>query len=116
MKSAYKTREDIAVARELVSCPGDTLAEHLEFTGITLEELADRMGRPEQSINDIIQGSAQLTPETALQLERIVGIPADFWMNLERNYRLRLAEIDEAEERLAEAERANSCSNKVLLQ
>ena len=115
MKSAYKTREDIAVARELVSCPGDTLAEHLEFTGITHAELADRMGRPEKSISDIIQGSAQLTPETALQLERVVGIPADFWMNLERNFRMRIAEIDEAEERFAEAERANSCSHKALL-
>ncbi len=115
MKSAYKTREDIAVARELISCPGDTLAEHLEYTGITQAELAEWMGIPEKSINDVIQGTAQLTPETALQIERVIGIPADFWMNLERNYRLRLAEIEEAEERLAEAERENICSHKALL-
>ncbi len=93
----YKTIEDIAIAREIISCPGDTLAEHIEFTGMSQAELAERMGRPKKTINEIIQGKAQITPETALQLERVVGIPATFWINLERNYRLRLAEIDEAE-------------------
>jgi len=55
------------------------------------------MGRPKKTINEIIQGKAQITPETALQLERVVGIPADFWVERERRYRLKLAEIDEAE-------------------
>lgn len=93
----YKTTEDIAIAREIISCPGDTLAEHLEYTGMTQAELAERMGRPKKTINEIIRGKAQITPETALQLERVAGIPADFWIELERRYRLRLAEIDESE-------------------
>ncbi len=105
MKNAYKTRADIAVAREIISCPGDTLAEHLEYTGITQAELAEWMGRPKRIINELIQGTAQLTPETALQLERVVGIPADFWVERERRYRLSLAEIYEAEKRLTEVER-----------
>lgn len=96
MKNAYKTREDIALAREIISCPGDTLAEHLEYTGITQAELAEQMSRPKRIINEIIQGTAQLTTETALQLERVVGIPGSFWVERERRYRLRLAEIDEA--------------------
>jgi len=93
----YKTKEDIAIAREIISCPGDTLAEHIEYTGMTQSELAERMGRPKKTINEIIQGKAQITPETAIQLERVVGISADFWVECERRYRLRLAEIDEAE-------------------
>ena len=93
----YKTKEDIAIAREVISCPGDTLAEHIEYTGMTQAELAERMGRPKKTINEIIQGKAQITPETALQLERVVGIPADFWVEREKRYRLRLAEIDDAE-------------------
>ncbi len=93
----YKTKEDIAIAREIISCPGDTLAEQIEYTGMTQAELAERMGRPKKTINEIIQGKAQITPETALQLERVVGIPADFWVERERRYRLKLAEIDEAE-------------------
>ena len=93
----YRTEEDITIARELLPSPGDTLSEHLEYTSMTQAELADRMGRPKKTINEIIQGKAQITPETAIQLERVVGIPADFWMELERRYRLKLAEIDEAE-------------------
>ena len=91
-----RTEKGIAIAREVISCPGDTLAEHLEYTGMTQAELADRMGRSKKTINDIIQGKAQITPETALQLESVVGIPADFWMELERRYRLKLAEIKAA--------------------
>jgi HTH-type transcriptional regulator/antitoxin HigA len=93
----YRTEEDIAIARELLPCPGDTLSEHIEYTSMTQAELADRMGRPKKTINEIIQGKAQITPETAIQLERVVGIPADFWLELERRYRLKLAEIDEAD-------------------
>jgi addiction module HigA family antidote len=105
MKNVYKNRKDIAIAREVISCPGDTLAEHIEYIGMSQAELADRMGRPKKTINEIIRGKAQITPETALQLERVVGIPADFWMKKEQNYRLRLAGIDEAEKRLDEADR-----------
>jgi len=97
MKNVYRTKEDIAIAREVISCPGDTLAEQLEYTGMSQAELATRMGRPKKTINEIIKGKAEITSETAIQLERVVGVPADFWMNLERNYRLRLAEIDAAE-------------------
>ena len=93
----YRTEEDISIARELLPSPGDTLSEHIEYTSMTQAELADRMGRPKKTINEIIQGKAQITPETAIQLERVVGIPADFWLELERRYRLKLAEIDEAD-------------------
>lgn len=55
----YKTKEDITIAREIISCPGDTLAEHLEYTAMTQAELAERMGRPKKTINEIIQGKAQ---------------------------------------------------------
>lgn len=83
-----------------VSRPGETLQEVLEDRQMTQVELASRMGRPKKTINEIIQGKAAITPETAIQLERVLGIPASFWNNLERNYREFLARRDE-EERLA---------------
>ncbi len=46
----YKAKEDIAIAREIISCPGDTLAEQIEFTGMTQAELAERMGWPKKTI------------------------------------------------------------------
>jgi addiction module HigA family antidote len=83
---------------ELVSLPGETLLEILEDRGISQAELADRMGRPKKTINEIIKGKAAITHETALQLEKVLGIPASFWNNLERNYRDHLARRKERRE------------------
>jgi Zn-dependent peptidase ImmA (M78 family)/transcriptional regulator with XRE-family HTH domain len=53
------------------------------------------MGRPKKTISEIINGKAAITPETALQLERVLGIPASFWNNRERDYREALARQEE---------------------
>jgi HTH-type transcriptional regulator / antitoxin HigA len=79
------------------SPPGDTLQEVLEERGMSQAELAERTGRPKKTINEIINGKAAITPETALQLERVLGIPASFWNNRERHYREALARIEEQE-------------------
>jgi HTH-type transcriptional regulator/antitoxin HigA len=67
--------------------PGDSLAEILESLSMTQADLANRMGRPLKTINEIVKGKAAITADTALQLERVLGVPASFWINLERNYR-----------------------------
>jgi len=77
--------------------PGETLLETIEHSGMTQTELAERTGRPKKTINEIIKGKTAITPETARQLERVLGVPASFWNNLERNYREKLAEIEERE-------------------
>jgi HTH-type transcriptional regulator / antitoxin HigA len=66
--------------------PGETLLEALEAKGMTQAELAKRTGRPAKTINEIVKGKAAITAETAIQFERVLGIPASFWTNLERNY------------------------------
>ncbi len=76
---------------DYASPPGETLAETLEAMGLTQSELARRMGRPIKTINEIIQAKAALTADTALELERVLGVPAYFWMNLETQYRELLA-------------------------
>jgi HTH-type transcriptional regulator/antitoxin HigA len=60
-------------------------------------ELADRTGRPNKTINEIIKGKAAITPETAIQLELVLGIPATFWNNREQHYREFLARRKEFE-------------------
>jgi addiction module HigA family antidote len=80
---------------DVVSLPGETLLEILEERGMTQAELADRTGRPKKTINEIIKGKAALTPETAIQLERVLGTPASFWNNREQNYRDWLARKEE---------------------
>ncbi|MBI5303491.1 MAG: HigA family addiction module antidote protein [Chloroflexi bacterium] len=77
--------------------PGDTLLETIQALGMNQAELAKRTGRPLKTVNEIIKGKVAITPETALQLERVLGVPAGFWNNLERNYRESLARLDEQE-------------------
>jgi addiction module HigA family antidote len=80
---------------DMVSVPGETLQEVLYERGISQAQLAARTGRPKKTINEIVQGKAALTPETALQLERVLGVRAEFWNNLERAYRESLAYLAE---------------------
>ncbi len=80
-----------------VSPPGETLLEVLEERGITQAELAERTGRPRKTINEIVKGKSAITPETALQLERVLGISATFWNAREAQYREFLAQQEEAE-------------------
>lgn len=76
---------------DYVSPPGETLKETLETVGMSQVQLAQRTGRPIKTINEIIKGKAALTSETALQLELVLGIPASFWSERERNYQEYLA-------------------------
>ncbi|MCB9150231.1 MAG: HigA family addiction module antidote protein [Caldilineaceae bacterium] len=80
---------------DMVSYPGETVLETIESYGMSQAELAERMGRPKKTVNEIIHGKAAITPETALQLERVLNVPARFWMNREQNYREALARATE---------------------
>jgi HTH-type transcriptional regulator/antitoxin HigA len=75
--------------------PGEYLAEEIEARGITQKELARRMGRPLNAINEIINGKKAITAATALQFEGVMPeIPARFWLNLETDYQLTKALIN----------------------
>jgi len=78
--------------------PGETLKETIESLGMTQAELAQRTGRPKKTINEIIKGKAAIIPDTAIQLERVLGVPASFWNNLERNYQETMARLREEEQ------------------
>lgn len=83
---------------DYVSPPGETLLEVLEERGISQAELARRMGRPSKTVNEIIKAKTAITPETSLQLEKVLDIPASFWDSREmyyRQYQIRKAEEEE---------------------
>jgi HTH-type transcriptional regulator / antitoxin HigA len=84
-----------------VTPPGETLQELLEEHGMSQTELAQRMGRPKKTISEIINAKAVITPDTALQLENVFGVPAHFWMRRELDYQEFLARRRE-HERLAQ--------------
>ena len=75
--------------------PGEYLAEEIRERGLSQKELARRMGRPLNAINEIIRGKKAITAETALQLEEVMPqIPARFWLNLEADYQLTKAVLE----------------------
>ena len=74
--------------------PGEYLAEEIKAREISQKELARRMGRPVNAINEIINGKKAITADTALQIEAVMPeIPARFWLNLETDYQLTKALI-----------------------
>ncbi|SIT51346.1 Plasmid maintenance system antidote protein [Paraburkholderia piptadeniae] len=75
--------------------PGEILGDELETRGMTQQELARRTGLTPKHIVSLVQAKSSITPETAIKLERALGMPADYWLNLESQYQEALARIDE---------------------
>jgi len=76
---------------DLAIHPGEHLAEELEARSVTQRQLAGNMGRPPQLISAIINGRKSITAETVFDLERVLDIDAQFWLNLQSRYDLTLA-------------------------
>ena len=74
---------------------GEFLEETLEEIGMTQAELANRLGRPIQAINEIIKGKKSITSTTALELEDVLGIPSHIWLGLESEYQIVIARQEE---------------------
>ncbi|OFP36479.1 HigA family addiction module antitoxin [Corynebacterium sp. HMSC071B10] len=82
--------------------PGEILLEdYIEGFGITQHKLAVSIGVPPRRINEIVYGKRGITADTALRLGKFFGVEPMFWMNLQNQFEIELAE-DKA---LAEIER-----------
>ena len=74
--------------------PGATVKEQINDRGMSQKEFAARMDMSEKHISKLINGEVQLTPETAVRLEMVLGVPAKFWNNLEAIYREKIIKAD----------------------
>jgi len=72
--------------------PGEHLAEELEALELSAAELARRMNVPTNRVTQIVNGTRSITGDTALRLAHFFGTSAQFWLNLQSLYDLRLAE------------------------
>ena len=72
--------------------PGEHLAEELEALGMSASELARKLGVPTNRVTAILNGQRGITGDTALRLAHFFGTSAQFWLNLQSLYELRLAE------------------------
>jgi HTH-type transcriptional regulator/antitoxin HigA len=90
------TREDELRYEPSQATPaGASLRATLTKLGMTQADLAARTGLSLKHINQVVQGVAPLTHETALLLEKVTGVPARIWNALEANYRDRLARTED---------------------
>src|SRR5438094_10057962 len=72
--------------------PGEILAEELEELSLTSTELARQLKVPANRITQIIQGKRSITGDTALRLGHWFRMSAQFWLNLQSAYDIRVAE------------------------
>ena len=77
--------------------PGRFLADELEALNMSPTELAHALHVPPNRIYHIIGGKRAMTADTALRLSQWLGTSAEFWMNLQKRYELRLAEQQSGE-------------------
>ena len=72
--------------------PGEHLAEELKELGMSAAELARRLDVPTNRVTGILNGQRAVTGDTALRLAHFFGTSAEFWLNLQSFYELRLAQ------------------------
>lgn len=75
--------------------PGEVLGVELVLRGMTQQELAKRTGITPKHIISILKAKSAITPETAIKLERALGMPVAYWLNLEAHYQEILARLAE---------------------
>lgn len=74
--------------------PGEHLAEQLEALDMSAAELARQINVPTNRITHILNGRRAITGDTALRLGHFFETSAEFWLNLQKLYELRIAEQD----------------------
>ena len=72
--------------------PGEHLAEELKALDMSAAELARQLDVPTNRITQILNGTRAITGDTALRLAHFFGTSAEFWLNLQSLYELRLAQ------------------------
>jgi HTH-type transcriptional regulator / antitoxin HigA len=78
---------------DYASPPGETLQEALEERGMSQAEFSDLTGLSKKTISNIIKGIDGISSDAAMEFEKVLDIPARFWLALEKNYRERLIRI-----------------------
>ena len=72
--------------------PGEVLQDELRELGLSAAQLAHNLDVPTNRITGILNGRRAVTADTALRLGHWFGMSAEFWLNLQKQYELRLAE------------------------
>ncbi len=85
------------IGTDYVVSPGEILEDFLDSRDLNKQDFATRCGRSAKFISEIISGKAPLNEETAIQFGRVLDTDPLMWVNLESNYRLKIAQQQDAE-------------------
>ena len=77
--------------------PGEILSEELEILGLSSNVLAKALDVSPGCVTEILNGQQSVTADIALRLARYFGTTPQVWLNLQKTYELRQAEIDVGE-------------------
>jgi len=77
--------------------PGEHLNDFLDSFGMTQEELSRRVNLVPKVINEIINGKSSITRTTAIKLSKVFSVSSEYWINLQKNFEIDLARIEEKE-------------------
>jgi addiction module HigA family antidote len=72
--------------------PGEHLAEELKEMGMSAAELSRQLNVPTNRVTQILNRRRSITGDTALRLAHFFGTSAEFWLNLQSLYEIRLAQ------------------------
>ncbi len=73
--------------------PGEILREEIELLELSGKAFAEALDVPPNRVTAILNGQRGVTADTALRLARYLGTTPEFWLNLQKKYELRVAEI-----------------------
>ncbi len=91
--------------------PGEILADELTELGVSPTELSRLINVPPNRVTQIIHGRRGITGDTALRLGHWFGSSAQFWLNLQSAYDIRVAEEKAGKEIARLPVRANAPDN-----
>jgi len=78
--------------------PGEILREEMEELEMSARAMAEALNVPANRVSAILNGTRGITADTALRLSRYLGTTPEVWMNLQKSYELRAAEIEAGKE------------------
>lgn len=71
--------------------PGEILKDEIEALNLSLAGFARLLKVPHNRISELVRGQRALSADTALRLARLLGTSADFWLDLQKDYDLKIA-------------------------
>ena len=97
MTDATSDREKFGYEPDYLTEPGAILQETLDGLGRTVDEFVVATGYSMHFVHQLIGGTARITPDVALRIEKTTLVPARFWNNLESQYQQRKKHLSSSE-------------------